>query len=46
VFKVGPYMIVAVFLIGLGYALWLRFVKPEVYAEIGLTVMEDAHERS
>ena len=46
VFKVGPYMILAVFLIGLGYALWLRFAKPEVYAAIGRTVIEDAHERS
>jgi amino acid transporter len=46
VFKVGPYMILAVFVIGLAYALWLRFAKPETYAEIGRTVMEDAHERS
>ena len=46
VFKVAPYMILAVFLIGLVYAVWLRTAKPEIYAEIGRTVMEDAHERS
>ena len=46
VFKAAPYMILAVFVIGLGYAVWLRTTKPAVYAEIGRTVMEDAHERS
>jgi len=45
VFKAAPYMILAVFLIGLAYAVWLRTAKPTVYAEIGRTVMEDAHER-
>jgi hypothetical protein len=39
-------MILAVFLIGLVYALWLRSAKPAIYAEIGRTVMEDAHERT
>jgi amino acid transporter len=46
VFKAGPYFIVAIFVIGLAYALWLRFAKPAVYSEIGRTVMEDSHERS
>jgi amino acid transporter len=46
VFKVAPYMILAVFLIGLVYALWLRSAKPAIYAEIGRTVMEEAHERT
>lgn len=46
VFKAAPYMILAVFLVGLAYSLWLRFAKPAVYAEIGRTVMEDTHERS
>ena len=32
VFKVAPYMILAVFLIGLVYALWLRSAKPAIYA--------------
>ncbi len=39
-------LVLAVFAIGLGYAVWLRTTKPAVYAEIGRTVMEDAHERS
>jgi hypothetical protein len=37
---------VAVFLVGLVYAVWLRQTKPAVYAEIGRTVMEEAHERT
>jgi amino acid transporter len=45
VFKAGPYLILAVFVIGLVYALWLRYSRPEVYGAIGRTVMEDAHER-
>ena len=46
VFKAAPYFIAGVFVIGLVYALWLRFSRPEVYAAIGRTVMEDAHERA
>ena len=46
VFKVAPYMILAVFVIGLAYAVWMRTTKPALYAEIGRTVMEDAHERA
>lgn len=30
---------------GLGYAAWLRRAHPDVYAEIGRTALEDAHER-
>ena len=46
VMKTGPYMILVIFVIGLGYAVWLRSAKPATYAEIGRTVMEDAHERT
>jgi amino acid transporter len=46
VFKTGPYIILAVLVVGVVYALWLRSAKPEVYAEVGRTVMEDAHERA
>jgi amino acid transporter len=46
VFKAGPYIILAVFVAGLAYALWLRSAKPAVYADIGRTVMEESHERS
>jgi hypothetical protein len=38
-------MILAVFLVGLVYAVWLRSAKPAIYAEIGRTVLEEAHER-
>jgi amino acid transporter len=46
VFKAGPYLILGVFVLGLAYALWMRFARPAAYAEIGRTVMEDTHERS
>ena len=46
VMKTGPYLILAVFAIGLVYALWLRTAKPATFAEIGRTVMEDTHERT
>lgn len=46
VFKAGPYFILAVFVVGVVYALWLRSAKPEVYAEVGRTVMEDTQKRS
>lgn len=46
VFKAGPYLILAVFVIGVVYALWLRSARPDVYAEVGRTVMEDTHERA
>ncbi|WP_268968846.1 hypothetical protein [Mycolicibacterium austroafricanum] len=36
----------AEFDVGIGYALWLRYPRPDVYAEIGRTVMADSHERS
>jgi amino acid transporter len=46
VFKSGPYIILAVFVVGLAYAVWMRFAKPDAYAEIGRTVIEDSHERA
>ncbi len=46
VLKAGPYMLLAVFVIGLGYAVWLRSAKPDTYAEIGRTVLDEAHERA
>jgi amino acid transporter len=44
-FKAIPYIVVAVFLIGLVGALVLRSRSPQVYSEIGRTVFEDTHER-
>jgi amino acid transporter len=46
VFKVGPYLILALFVFGIAYAFWLRSAKPEEYAAIGRTVLEETHERS
>jgi len=46
VFKAGPYIILAVFVLGLAYAVWMRYAKPDAYAEIGRTVIEDSHERA
>jgi amino acid transporter len=46
VFKVGPYLILAIFVIGIVYAFWLRSAKPDEYAAIGRTVLEEAHERA
>ncbi len=46
VFKAAPYLILALFAIGLAYAVWMRATKPEIHAKIGRTVMEDSHERS
>ncbi len=45
VFKATPYIVVFVFVFGIGYALWLRKAHPQTYAEIGRTVLEEAHER-
>jgi hypothetical protein len=46
VLKAGPYMLLVVFVVGLAYTVWLRSAKPETYAEIGRTVLDEAHERS
>ena len=46
VFKAAPYIILAFFVVGLAYAVWMRFANPETYAEIGRTVMEESHERT
>ena len=46
VFKAGPFIILAVFVLGLAYAVWMRYAKPDAYAEIGRTVIEDSHERA
>jgi amino acid transporter len=46
VFKAAPYILLVLFVIGLAYAVWMRSAKPEAYAEIGRTVLEDSHERA
>ncbi|MEV6349520.1 APC family permease [Actinoplanes sp. NPDC051851] len=44
-FKAIPWIVVATFAAGLGYALFLRARSPQTYAAIGRTVMEETHER-
>ncbi len=44
-YTLAPYYVPAIFLFGVGYALWLKRNKPENYAEIGRTTLEEAHER-
>ncbi len=46
VFAWMPIYVVGILLIGVVYALWVRAKKPEIYAEIGRTTIEEAHERS
>ena len=45
VYTAMPYEILAIVIIGLVYALWVKFKRPDIYAEIGQTVLEEAHER-
>jgi amino acid transporter len=45
VFKATPWIVLLVYLLGLGYALWLRSARRQVYDEIGRTTLEEAHER-
>jgi amino acid transporter len=45
VFQWMPYYVVGLFLVGVVYALYVRAKAPAVYAEIGRTTIEEAHER-
>ncbi|MFJ4190681.1 APC family permease [Kitasatospora sp. NPDC089509] len=45
VFRLIPYLVIGVFLVGIGTALVLRRVRPELYARMGRIVLEDAVER-
>ncbi|CAB4340054.1 MAG: amino acid permease [Actinobacteria bacterium] len=44
--KYMPYEIAGTLIIGLIYAYWVKSKHPAIYAEIGRTVLEEAHERS
>ncbi len=44
-FTLIPAMVVITFALGLIFALWLKAKQPATYAEIGRTVLEEAHER-
>ena len=41
-----PWYVVGLVVLGFGYALWVRSSNPEIYAEIGRTTLEEAHERA
>jgi len=45
VFTLMPVYVIGIFAVGILYALYVRAKRPEVYAEIGRTTMEEAHER-
>jgi hypothetical protein len=44
-FKLIPYMVILTFLVGLGFGLYLKYQRADIYQEIGKTVLEEAHER-
>ena len=41
----APWIIVGIILLGFGYAYWVKSTKPDIYAEIGQTTLQEAHER-
>lgn len=43
-FQAIPYTVAFVFLAAAGFALWLRARRPEVYAQVGRTVLVQTHE--
>ncbi len=45
VFTLMPWYILAIVVIGVVYALYVKKAKPEIYAEIGRTTVEEARER-
>jgi amino acid transporter len=44
-FKAIPWIVIATFLIGLGYGLFLKQTRQDIYQQIGKTVLEETHER-
>ncbi|WP_040810805.1 APC family permease [Nocardia concava] len=45
ILKATPYLVAAVALAGVGYALYLKRTDPSRYALLGRTVLEESHER-
>jgi amino acid transporter len=45
-FKTIPYIVIVTFLLGLGFAYFLKTRRSDIYQEIGNTVLEEAHERA
>lgn len=45
VFSLMPVYVIGLFVIGAGYALYIKSERPDIYDEIGRTTMDEAHER-
>lgn len=45
VFKLMPVYVVGLLVIGFAYAGWVKSKRPDLYAEIGRSTIEEAHER-
>lgn len=45
VFRLIPYLVVAVFALGAGVALYLKYRNPERHEIVGRLVLEDSYER-
>ena len=45
VFTLMPVYVIGLLVIGFGYAAWVWAKRPDLYAEIGRTTIEEAHER-
>ena len=43
--KLLPWYVIVTFLLGIGYALWLKSKHPSVFAEVGRTVFKESRER-
>ncbi len=46
VFQFMPYYVIGLLILGVGYGLYVKSAKPEIYDLIGKTTMEEAHERA
>ena len=46
VFKLMPYYVVGLLVLGVGYAYYVKSKHPDVYDMIGRTTLEEAHERA
>ncbi|MFM8350655.1 MAG: APC family permease, partial [Actinomycetales bacterium] len=45
VFQWMPYYVIGLIVVGIVYALWVRGARPNLYAEIGRTTLEESRER-
>lgn len=45
VFGLMPVYVIGLFVIGAGYALYVKSKRPDIYQEIGRTTLDEAHER-